>query len=293
MELKRKPLNLELESDYSYVMKALRKPKNRANSSLSTVSADRQAIKRSFYLILAFLFAACNGENVPDCFQNAGDLTRRTVELSNFTKITVFENINLVLSEGDTQRVEIETGEFLQSEVSAKVSGDRLILENANGCNFIREYGLTTIYVTSPNIEEIRSSTGLLISSNGVLSYPNLSLISESFINPEAEPTDVSFDLDLNATSISVLVNGIAYFRLHGTTTNLNVNIPAGDSRVEAENLVAQNVSVNHRGTNDIWVNPQQRISGTIRSTGDVVSINRPPEVDVEEIFNGRLIFRD
>ncbi|WP_422350340.1 head GIN domain-containing protein [Flagellimonas sp.] len=293
MELKQKPLNLELGSDYRYVMKALKKPKNRANVTQSAVSAVRQAVVRSFYLFLAFLFAACNGENVPDCFQNAGDLTRRTVELSNFTKITVFENINLVLSEGDTQKVEIATGEFLQNEVSAKVSGNRLILENANGCNFIRDYGLTTIHVTSPNIEEIRSSTGLLISSDGVLSYPNLSLISESFINPETETTDGSFDLNLNSTSVSVVVNGIAYFKLRGTTTNLNVNIAAGDSRVEAENLVAENVSVSHRGTNDILVNPQQRISGSIRSTGDVVSINRPPEVDVEEIFNGRLIFRD
>lgn len=277
---------MELGSDYRYVMKELRKPRDRANVTSS-------AVERSFYLIMVFLFAACNGDNVPDCFQNAGDLTRRTIEVSNFTKITVFENINLVLSEGDTQRVEIETGEFLQDEVSARVTEDRLILENDNGCNFIRDYGLTTIYVTSPNIEEIRSSTGLLISSDGTLNFPNLTLISESFNNPETETTDGSFDLELNSTSVSILVNGIAYFKLAGTTTHFDVNTPAGDSRVEAENLVAENVNVNHRGTNDLLVNPQQRISGIIRSTGDVISINRPPEIEVEEIFNGRLIFRN
>ncbi|WP_136466194.1 head GIN domain-containing protein [Flagellimonas onchidii] len=250
-------------------------------------------MKKAIITYLVVILAACNGENTPDCFQNAGDLTRRTIEVSEFGTITVFENINLILKQGDEQQVEVETGEFLQNEVTARVEDNRLILRNENGCNFIRDYGLTTVYVTSPNITEIRSSTGLLISSDGVLDYPNLNLISESFVNPETETTDGSFDLNLNAENIRITVNGIAFFKLRGTTTNLNVNVAAGDSRIETENLVSQNVSINHRGSNDIIVNPQLRISGVIRGTGDVISINRPPEVEVDELFNGRLIFRD
>lgn len=250
-------------------------------------------MKKSIITCLTFILMACNGENTPDCFQNAGDLVRTTVEVSNFTTITVFENINLVIKEGTEQQVEIETGEFLQNEVSASVSDNRLLLRNENGCNFIRDYGLTTIYVTSPNITEVRSSTGLLISSDGALNYPNLNLISESFNNPESETTDGSFDLTLNAENVGIVVNGIAFFKLTGTTTNFNVSIAAGDSRIETEDLTVQNVNINHRGSNDIIVNPQSSISGVIRGTGDVISINRPSEVDVEELFNGRLIFRD
>nr|WP_299384982.1 head GIN domain-containing protein [Allomuricauda sp.] len=253
----------------------------------------KSSIGRVASILCCILMLSCNGENVPDCFQNAGDITTRTVEVSEFSRITVFENINLVLRDGTETQVEIQTGEFLQKEVSAIVEDDRLVLRNENGCNFIREYGLTTVFVTSPNIEEIRSSTGLLISSDGVLNYPEIRLISESFNNPETETTDGSFDLELNSNTVQIVVNGIAYFKLSGATNNLNVNIAAGDSRVEADNLVAQSVSLNHRGSNDIFVNPQQRISGVIRSTGDVISINRPPEVEVDEIFNGRLIFRD
>ncbi|UII76853.1 DUF2807 domain-containing protein [Flagellimonas sp. HMM57] len=249
--------------------------------------------RRFFFFVLFSLLISCNGENTPDCFQNAGDLIRESVEVPDFLNITVFENINLVLKQGEEQVVEIETGEFLRNEVSAVVEGNRLVVRNENGCNFFREYGLTTIYVTSPNIEEIRSSTGLLISSEGILNYPNISLISESFTDPEAETTDGSFDLDVNSEIVRITTNGIAYFKLGGTTNNLSITIAAGDSRIEAENLVAQNVNINHRGSNDVFVNPQQRISGVIRSVGDVISSNRPPEVEVEEIFNGRMIFRD
>ena len=74
---------------------------------------------------------------------------------------------------------------------------------------------------------------------------------------------------------------------------NFNVQIAAGDSRIESENLVAQRISIDHRGTNDILINPQQSLTGVIRGTGDVISSSRPPEVKVEELFNGRLIFRE
>lgn len=242
------------------------------------------------FIILCF-FLSCNSENAPDCLQNQGDLIRQEVILPSFDKITVFEKVALVLKQGPEQKIEIETGEFLLNEVSAVVDGDRLILRNENGCNLFRNYGITTVYVTAPNISEIRSSTGLLIRSDGVLAYPNLSLISESFNNPETETTDGSFDLDLATETVSIVVNGIAYFKLSGTTTDFNITIAAGDSRIEAENLVADNVVLNHRGTNDILTNPQVAVRGIIRGNGNVICFNRPEIIEVEAIFNGRLLF--
>lgn len=250
------------------------------------------AAQMSLFFILSALFFSCNSENALDCLQNEGELIRQEVTLPSFDKITVFEKVALVLKQGPVQKVEIETGEFLIDEVSAMVEGDRLILRNENGCNLFRDYGITTVYVTSPNITEIRSSTGLLISSDGVLAYPSLSLISESFINPETETTDGSFDFNLASERVSIVVNGIAYFKLSGTTTIFDVTIAAGDSRIEAENLVADDVVLNHRGTNDILIDPQVSVRGVIRATGDVICFNRPPTVEVEEIFNGRLIFK-
>ncbi|WP_285649192.1 head GIN domain-containing protein [Allomuricauda sp. NBRC 101325] len=244
-------------------------------------------------ILFTFLLISCNGDNVPDCFQNAGDLVRETVDVTEFSKITVFENLNVVLKQGDEQLVEVETGEYLLNDVSATVEDNRLILRNENSCNYVRDYGLTTVYITSPNISEIRSSTGLLISSDGVLDYPSVTLLAESFNNPETETTDGSFDLNLNATSVRIVVNGIAYFKLKGNTANFNITVAAGDSRIEAENLISENVILNHRGSNDAYVNPQQSISGVIRGTGDVISVSTPPEINVEELYNGRLIFQD
>ncbi|MFS4417892.1 head GIN domain-containing protein [Maribacter sp. 2307ULW6-5] len=242
-------------------------------------------------LLLSLFFWGCSGENVPDCLQSAGEPVREEVSLPPFTKITVFEKVALVLREGPEQKVEVETGEFLRNEVSAQVEGDRLVLRNENGCNLFREYGLTTVYVTSPNITELRSSTGLSISSDGVLSYPSLTLLSESFTVPEAATTDGEFNLRVNSERLDITVNGIASFALSGAVEDLNITIAAGDSRINARELLAQNVRLNHRGSNDVLVDPQQRLAGVIRGTGDVLSYNRPATVTVDVLFNGRLIF--
>ena len=252
-----------------------------------------KGILKVVFVTCALFCASCNSENAPNCFQNAGELTRLQVDVSEFSNITVFENLNLVLKQGEQQSVEIESGEFLINDISAKVEGDRLLLRNENGCNIFREYGLSTVYVTSPNLDQVRSSTGLLISSDGPLNYPNLSLVSESFMEPNAETTDGSFDIEVENERVGIVVNGIAYFKLSGATTSLSITVAAGDSRIEAEELIAQEVTINHRGSNDVFVNPQQRISGVIRGYGDVICITRPDEVEVEELFNGRLLFRD
>lgn len=250
------------------------------------------SIQNLIVVLTVLLCFGCNSESAPDCLQNSGELIRTEISVDDFSKITVFEKVGLVLKEGDVQKVDIETGEFLFEGVSAEVEGDRLILRNENGCNLFRDYGLTTVYVTSPNIDEIRSSTGLTIKSDGVLSYPFLELYSESFLEPDALTTDGEFDLELDSRSVSVVVNGITYFKFRGASENLSLIVASGDSRIEAAELSVENIFLNHRGTNDMFVNPQESISGVIRGTGDVISSNQPPIVEVEELYKGKLIFR-
>lgn len=249
--------------------------------------------KNTWIFILSFVFIGCNSDAISDCIQNAGTLERETVVVPDFTRITVFENVQLILREGEEQLVEIETGRFLRDEVSAIVEDGRLLLRDENTCNFVRDFGLTTVYITAPNITEIRSSTGMPIQSDGILRYPSLNLISENFLVPEAVTTDGSFDLQLETESVAILTNGVAFFQLRGTTTNFMIRIAAGDSRIEASELLANNITVDHRGSNDMLVHPLESISGVIRGNGDVISSNRPDSIDVEEIFDGRLVFRE
>lgn len=243
-------------------------------------------------LVCALLGEGC-GPNSPDCFQASGELEWVQLEVAEFSSITVFENIQLVLRYGPQQEVVLETGKNLRSDISAEVVEGTLELRDSNSCNYFRSYGKTIFYVTTPDLRVLRSSTGWPIRSEGVLPFSDLRLVSESFNNAEAETTDGSFDLEVDVERLSIVSNGIAYFKLSGQAAAFSITIAAGDSRVDAMDLASETVQVSHRGSNDISVRPRERISGLINGYGDVLSYERPPEVMVEETFRGRLIFID
>lgn len=249
--------------------------------------------KRNWVLLLLIAVGsvACDGDRVPDCFQNAGDVVREEVAVAPFTKITVHPNVELVLKQGAETRVEVETGEYLRDEVRVLVTEGRLELWDTNDCNFTRDYNLTKVYVTAPAITEIRSNTGFPIRSDGLLEYPVLNLLSESFTDPEADTTSGTFDLELNVGQLRIVSNGLTYFKLRGAVERFNITFAADDARLEAAELVAQQVVLDHRGTNDMLLAPQISITGTIRGTGDVICLFRPPTVEVQEIYKGKLIF--
>ena len=151
MVLPLKHWNLELELDYKLIM-----------------------MKKILLIFIGILLLSCDSENANDCFQKTGGIISQEIVVADFTKIKVNRDVELVLKEGATQKVVIETGENLLNDVSAVVSGNQLVLTDSNTCNYVRDYNVTKVYVTAPNITEIISSTQFQISSDGVLNYPIL-----------------------------------------------------------------------------------------------------------------------
>ncbi|NCO64463.1 MAG: DUF2807 domain-containing protein [Flavobacteriales bacterium] len=233
---------------------------------------------------------SCNSENANDCFQTSGTIVQQEISLDSFEKIWVNRDVELIIKEGAVQKVMIETGKNLINDVDAVVVEGQLFLTDNNSCNYVRNYGITKVYVTSPNINEIRSSTQYDISSDGVLRYPNLTILSEDFNAPDTFSVG-NFKLQINNTSFSVVFNNLSNCYVSGATTNLNVTFASGLSRFEGRNLEAQKVIIWNRGSNDMILNPIQSIKGKISGTGDVISVNRPPVVEVDEQYKGRLIF--
>ncbi len=246
-------------------------------------------MKRLIY-ICAFLIFACNSEDANDCFQASGSIIQQDVDVLDFERILVNRDIELIITEAPEYKVTIETGENLLNDVEVEVIGNRLVLTDNNNCNYVRDYGITKIYVEAPNLTEIRTSSQYQISSNGVLTYPSLRLLSEDF-NEAVDFTVGDFRLSINSESLHITSNNISSFYIDGEVDDLFVGFFSGSGRFEGENLIAQNVDVNHRGSNDMIVNPQSSLTGILRGTGNVISVNVPPIVEVERIYTGQLFF--
>lgn len=255
----------------------------------------RQLLKK-YLLILPFLsllvLTGCDTEDAPDCFQTAGKIIEKEFQVEPFKELLVYEGINLFIQQGAEHKVVVKTGENLMNEITAEVIDGRLILRNSNGCNFVRDYNITDIHITVPDLEWLQNSGNTVIKSVGELHFPNIWLRSLNQERAKGVYTVGDFDLHLISDHVRVTGDDFSNFLLRGETAYLNLYIANGDGRVDAQDMIAETVEIQHRGTNKLFVNPQQVLKGEIRSTGDVISVNRPPVVKVETFYTGKLIFQ-
>ena len=118
-----------------------------------------------------------------------------------------------------------------------------------------------------------------------------MKLISEDFNAEGSVNTDGGFNVKVDCNQLDCVINNLSTIFISGEVEDLFVGYYSGDARFEGRNLIAQNIDIFQRSSNDMIINPQQTLTGEIRSTGDVRAVNIPPTVDVEEFYTGKLIF--
>lgn len=245
-------------------------------------------MKNVWFLLVLIVAAGCGVSD--NCVKSTGNVTVRQVDVSQtpFNKVSVFPGIALVVRQGSDAEVKIESGANIIDDVSAKVENGMLTLRDESGCNLVRAYGQTKVYVTSPNIEEIYSNTEKDIVSDGMLNYPILRLISMDFFGGVGTG---DFHIAVDNGQVVVQSNHVAGFYVTGHTNQLLLDFYDGIGRFEGAGLLAEEIKVFHRGSNDMIVHPVQSLTGDIYSTGNLISTTQPPTVNVIEHWSGRLIF--
>jgi len=237
--------------------------------------------------VLLLVLTSCNNDLTPECFEKMGPVITYDAVVPDFTAINLSVGIELVITEGPEQKVSITTGKNITQYITAKVKDGKLYLTNAVDCNWVRDYKSTTVYVTTPHLEQIYSGSQFAVKSNGVLTFPSLSLQSGIF----SETASGTFELNVSCRNLSVDDNQGSYYIINGAVENLSVNFYAGDARFNGDNLIAQKLQVFHRSTNDIIANVQQEVTGTLYSTGNLVLKNHPPVVTVNRIYTGQVVY--
>jgi hypothetical protein len=246
--------------------------------------------KFSVLIMLFWLFNAC--EKPSDCIESSGAIITKEIAVQPFKKIKVYRGIEVIITQGTAYKVEIVAGENFIDNVEVRQNGDQLIFKDDASCNWVRSYGTTKILVTTPTLEEVYSKTDRNISSNGVLTFPNIAFISmDKDGDGESGAGTGDFMLNVNNNYLYIANNNVSRFYLSGQTNLAEFNFYFGDGRIEAENLTAQNIKVFHRGSNDMTVKPILSIIGTMNSTGNIILKNVPPVVDVAELYQGNVIY--
>jgi Putative auto-transporter adhesin, head GIN domain len=245
--------------------------------------------KLIYFFGLFFVFISC--EKPSECIESSGKTITKEIAVSAFNRVEVYRGIELIITQGADYKVEIETGENLIGDIEVTQSGNILKLIDNSTCNWVRQYGQTKVKITAPNIEELYSKSDRNIRSNGILNYPILRLFSLDKDGDGKDGAGTSdFILNLNTTELVIQTNTVSRFFISGEASFANFNFYAGDPRIEAQNLTVQNMTIYHRGSNDMIVKPTQNISGKLLSTGNVILKNNPTNNTLVSYFTGHVI---
>lgn len=246
--------------------------------------------KTIFILLFSVLILSC--ENPADCVKSTGTMVTKEIEVLPFEYIRVYKGIGLVIKQGENYKVEVRSGENLVDDIEVKVQDNTLFLKDKTTCNWVRDYGQTTVYITAPNLIEIRSKTEQNIVSDGVLTYPSLSLIAMDKDGDGEEGAGTGdFILQIDNSNFFIGNNNLANYYISGKTNDFFVGLYNGNGIVRAENLEIANFNIYHRGFNDVHINPTQSVIGDLYSTGNLIIYSNPPVVEVIQHYQGRVIY--
>ncbi len=247
---------------------------------------------KKFIVLLSVLYLFNSCEKPSDCIESSGATITKEIPVAAFKKIKVYRGIEVIITQGTEYNVKIVAGENFIDDIEVKQNGDQLIFKDNTSCNWVRDYGQTKILVTTPTLEEVRSKSDRTIRSNGVLSFSNLHFLSlDQDADGEKGAGTGDFILNLNVNTLTISNNNVSRFYLSGHAETANFYFYFGDGRIEAENLIAKYINTYHRGSNDMILYPIETLKGTMNSTGNIILKNNPPIVDVQQLYQGRVIF--
>ncbi|MGK7393753.1 MAG: head GIN domain-containing protein [Candidatus Cyclobacteriaceae bacterium M3_2C_046] len=237
-------------------------------------------MRKLFPIFLLYLITACGSESF-DCMKQAGELQKQQIEIEWFNKLMVYDETDIILSQGPEIAVWLEAGENLIPSIEFKFLKGQLSIYNKNYCNWVRDKSKPKIYITVPDLKEVELYDYGNLESSHQLAFKKLSLLLEG-------TGDVT--LDLNTDTLILNSNFVSRVELTGVTGYFQVETD-DDSQVWAENLRSDQVKVVHNGSNFIKVFPQQVLWAEIIKNGTIYSYNEPPEVNLSNKGPGRLIF--
>src|SRR5690554_3338177 len=134
--------------------------------------------KGILFLLFIFCFWNCNSEEGLDCFKKQGNVIIQTIEVENFTKITISKGIELFVKQSNEQSVKVKMGENLIGDILFEIIDNELKITDKNGCELLRNYHPAQVFIETPVLEKIYSASQYSIHSEGVLTFPELILES-------------------------------------------------------------------------------------------------------------------
>lgn len=235
-------------------------------------------------LFIAVIFPSCEKDHFWDFTKSTGDIVtvNRPVN-ENFTKIHLNDDVNLVITQGNSYSIRVEGGENILSGIETSISDSLLTIRNNNKFNWVRSYDKKfTAYVTMPHIIDLKYEATSTVT--------NTDTIREDSLTVSAVGGSGYIDLIIKTGSSKLsIIYGSVDMKISGQT-GLNFIYSASYGPIHCLDLESSFIFMRNASTNDCYVNVKHHFEYEITSLGNIYYKGNPEEISGTVSGGGQLL---
>lgn len=239
----------------------------------------KKIILLSFVLIAIILTSGCV-INVPNSITGNGNVITKERSVSEFSGVKVETGIDVYLTQGNDQHVEVEADENLHEWIRTEVNGDVLHIYSEKS---IRNAKTKRVNITCKTLNRIDISSAGDVKGQSKFKVDQLDIEMSSAGDLE---------LDVEADRINISLSSAGDADLSGTTNILNVDLSsAGD--LNAFDLMAKTgeVTVSSAGNARVYITDEASFRSS--SAGNIQYKGEPRLKDINTSSAGSVNKRD
>jgi hypothetical protein len=244
------------------------------------------AVKKSMLcpiLILFIILSSCKKENRCDCFKGTGKVITETRSPSDFTRVELHDNINLVITQDTINTISVAGGEKLLSNIQTEFTDNKLIIQNNNKCNWVRSYkNKFTVYLHAKNLKRMELFGSGSITSTNTLAPDTLTINCWN----SSGKIDITVNTQVNFLCINT---GSAELYVKGNT-NYNYLYNASNGFAHLEYLHTVSNTAKSISTGECYINVDQNLDATINYIGNIYYYGNPADIKTNITGEGKLI---
>ena len=229
-------------------------------------------MKKIFYniciLLVTILFYSCEKDHLFDCLKSTGSIITESRTVADFSRIDVYNNVNVILTQDTENSIEVEAGSHIISGITTEISDGTLTIRNENKCNWVRSYTSTmAVHVHIKKLDMIQHYGSATISSTNQLQNTtfDLNVWSSGDINLSVEAQNTYARQHIAVGDITLSGHSdyaFIYNNGNGFSRDSNFQVDHG--------------TVIQRATGDCYVNFTQAMDVEIHETGNVYYTGNP-----------------
>lgn len=226
-------------------------------------------------LLAASLFSFALAANA-DCIKGVGEVVKKPLSVDAFHGISLQGSMDVVLTQGSTQSVEVEAQANLIELLETKVSNGVWSIETNDGFTTNKPF---IIHITVPMIDKVSLDGSGDITCNGTFSCDAMELAI-------AGSGNISMNFDSQKADADIAGSGDMV--LSGTCGKLKVGV-AGSGDVDARKLKTSDAVVDIAGSGDVILDASQSLEASIAGSGDVSYKGAPARISRNVMGSGEV----